>query len=30
MRDGTEKKMICVDDLVRRILSEWVVVRASV
>ena len=29
MRDGTDKEIICVDDLVRRVLSEWVVVRGK-
>ena len=26
IRNGTEKEIICVDGLVRRVLSEWVVV----
>jgi hypothetical protein len=28
-RDGTEKEIICVDDLVRRVLLEWAVVRGK-
>ena len=29
IRDGAEKEIICVDDLVRRVLSEWVVVQGK-